>query len=188
MKIFKTIINTTYWVFILAVIFLAVSSALVEFNNPLGLRMFVVQSGSMEPTIQTGALVLIKSQPEYQVQDIITFKNDPNIDIKKSGSTTTHRIVEIKKENEQTRFVTKGDANNAVDSEQRNPELVLGKVLTSVPKAGFLVSFAQTQLGFVVLIVIPATLIVYSELMNIKTEFVKMFKQKSEHKQDELEE
>ena len=61
----------------------------------MGYRLYVVQSGSMEPDIQTGSLVISKrvSPDNLVVGDVITFKS-------KDESTTlvTHRINEILKE------------------------------------------------------------------------------------------
>jgi len=190
MKKLKFITNTIYWICILVVILVALSSALVVFHNPIGLRMFVVSSGSMEPTIKVGSVALVQTKSEYQVQDIITFQNDPQVDFKKPGSTTTHRLVEIKKVGDKNMFVTKGDANNAPDSENRDPGLVLGKVIFSLPYLGYLIAFAQTQVGLIILIVIPATMIIYSELMSIKKEVIKIGKKivkskEKEEKQDE---
>jgi len=191
MKKLKFISNIIYWFCILIVILVALSSALVVFHNPIGLRMFVVSSGSMEPTIKVGSLAVIQAKSDYQVQDVITFQNDPKVDFKKPGSTTTHRIVEIKKVADKTMYVTKGDANNTPDSENRIPSLVLGKVILAVPYVGYLIAFAQTQVGLIILIVIPATMIIYSELMSIKKEVIKIGKkiikgkQAKEEKKDE---
>ena len=40
-------------------------------------RIFNVQTGSMQPTINTGSMIVVKAVSEYRVNDIITFIN-PN--------------------------------------------------------------------------------------------------------------
>lgn len=53
-------------------------------------------SGSMEPTIPTGSLIISKPVAQYQVGDIVTFKS-PNA--KNSLDRTTHRIYDIYSDN-----------------------------------------------------------------------------------------
>ncbi len=81
-------------------------------------------------------------------------------------------------------FQTKGDANEDPDYNDISENLVIGKVIFSFPYLGRVVSFAKTQIGFIVLVIIPATIIVYSELMSVKNELKKKFK-KSVKKEDE---
>ncbi len=75
-------------------------------------------------------------------------------------------------------LITKGEANNAPDSWRISEEAVLGKVAFDVPFMGYPVGFAKTQKGFILLIVIPATIIVYSEAMSIYKEVKLKIRQK----------
>jgi len=152
---------------------------LSKFDSPLGIKIFSVTSGSMEPKIKTGSVVFVKSQNEYKNDDVITFYGS------KSAQTITHRIVETKiDENNQNKiFVTKGDKNEENDFDEISQSKVLGKVFFAIPFLGYLVSFSQTQIGFVILIIIPATILVYSEILNIKTE-VKKFFNKSKNEEE----
>lgn len=154
MKILKII----YWFLlsILAVIaILTIASAL---NLPFGYKFYLVQSGSMEPTIKTGSLIISKQQPSYQPNDIITFQS--------KNSTITHRLIEIKED----QYFTKGDANDAPDFQPIKPDLILGKVILKLPLIGKPIAFAKTKEGFIILIIIPATIIVYSEILAIKNQ------------------
>jgi hypothetical protein len=56
---------------------------------------------------------------------------------------------------------------------------VVGKVVLTVPYAGYVVSVAQTPYGFIGLLVIPAIIIIYGEVMNIWREIKLGRKQKS---------
>ena len=75
----------------------------------LGYKPFIVLSGSMEPSIMTGDMVFVKeTDPDsLKVGDVIAYKS--------GSAVVTHRIVEVKSENGETRYVTQGDANNAAD-------------------------------------------------------------------------
>jgi len=116
----------------------------------------------MEPTIHIGSLVISKPSPNYHVNDIITFNS--------KDFTNTHRIVEVK----DNLFVTKGDANDAPDSNLVASSQVMGKTIFTIPLIGYLISFAKTQIGFTLLIVIPATIIIYQEIQNIKKQIEKI--------------
>lgn len=76
----------------------------------------IVVTGSMEPTINIKELVIIKEQKEYNVRDIVTYKDTNN-------NFVTHRIVS-KVENT---VVTRGD-NNTVSDEPIKLRNIEGKV------------------------------------------------------------
>lgn len=188
MKIVKTLANIFYWLAITAVLVIAVGTALSVFQAPGGYRAFVVQSGSMEPTIKTGSVVLVAPQTNYGKNEIITFFANPNkINLKDPQSTVTHRIVATETQDGQTVFQTKGDANEDPDMETITEKQILGKTVFSLPYLGYGVAFAKTQTGFITLIVIPGTLIIYSELMNIKKEIQRLFKKWRQKKQPQEE-
>lgn len=179
----KKISNLFYGLIITFLIIIAVMVTASALPIPGGFKLFTVQSGSMEPAIHTGSVVLVKPESVYAVQDIITFKNTEDRNNPSPKFTTTHRIVDIKP-NEQgaTSFQTKGDANDAPDSTLTDPGLIIGKVMFSVPLLGFPVSFAKTREGLIALIIIPATIIIYSEIVSIKNEVVKLV-QKRKHEE-----
>lgn len=144
-------------------IYLALALAMLAvLGLPGGWKLFTVRSGSMRPQIPTGSLVVVHPAADYQVGEVITFKNAP--------TPTTHRIQNIS----EGIYMTKGDANDAPDSEPVRQEQILGKVVLSLPYLGYPVAFAKTQTGFLLLIIIPATVIVYSEILNIKNEIQKI--------------
>ncbi len=65
-----------------ALILVAGLSAMSVFGFPKSFRAFVVQSGSMEPTIKAGSIIFIHPVEEYVKDDIITFKPSAEVDIK----------------------------------------------------------------------------------------------------------
>ncbi len=82
-----------------------------------------VVSGSMEPTLQIGDLIIIDTKiKNYKKGDIVTFYDS-------EGSFVTHRIVSIKNK----KMVTKGDNNNAKD-DPTNTNKIVGKYVLKIPK------------------------------------------------------
>lgn len=122
----------------------------------------IVQSGSMEPEIPVGAIVAIVPAAKYAVGDVITFGDDT---VKRIP--TTHRIVSIEREGGSTRYVTKGDANEEADNGRTSYSEVIGKVVLTVPRLGYVLDFARSKNGFMFMVVIPAALIVLDELITI---------------------
>ncbi len=165
----KVLGRILYWVILIGLILIAGLVAGSALNIPGNFKIFVVQSGSMEPSIKRMGIVVVKPFRDYQKGEVITIAEPANPKV-----TLTHRIAAIEEVKGKTFYTTKGDANEEADTEKRPLENVLGKVILSVPFLGYPVSFAKTQTGFIVLIVIPAVLIVYSELMAIKNEALKL--------------
>ena len=122
----------------------------------------------MNPTIKVGSIVFVKPLKDYVVKDIVTFRTD------KPKETVTHRVVAENTIGQQKLFITRGDVNKNNDSEKLLPQNIIGKVFFSIPFFGYLISYSRTLPGLIIMIVIPATIIVYSELINIKNEAVKL--------------
>ncbi len=165
--------------FIFIVLFIAAGVvALSAFDNPIGIKLYAVQSGSMSPSIPTWSLVIIKPQSSYAKGDVITFKPESEKNKIHPKTTVTHRIFELKGED----YTTKGDANNTPDNRPIAKDQILGKVIFNLPYLGYLVSFAKTQNGFIFLIIIPAVIIIYSELIVIKNEAKKLMQERKRRK------
>ncbi|MCL4397689.1 signal peptidase I [Patescibacteria group bacterium] len=139
-------------------------------------KFFTVNSGSMSPKIPKGSLILDKEEKNYSIGDVITARIPGN------KFTVTHRIVETGMQGSSEYYRVKGDANDAPDQDLIFRSYVIGKVIFSVPLLGFPVSFAQTLTGLIILIVIPGTVIVYSELLNIKNEVKRLIQEKRNEK------
>ena len=102
--------------YILILIFLILFNISSVFSIPVfGYRTFKVGSGSMEPTLRTGSIAIVKKS-SYNVGDVVTYTS--------ADGFITHRI--IKKEG--SKIVTKGDANNALDKDFSKNKIV-GKVV-----------------------------------------------------------
>jgi signal peptidase len=128
---------------------------------------YVVQSGSMEPAIGAGDLIVVDSvdPASVDVGDVITYTGGTLAS--GEGGRITHRVVEVRQTDDGRRFVTKGDANENRDPEPVAPSQVVGTVWFSVPYVGYLVAFAGSDLGIFALIVVPGALLVVTELRSL---------------------
>ena len=143
---------------------------------PKNYKIYSVTTGSMSPKIQANSLVFINPLKEYFVDDIVTIKTS------EPGKTITHRIIRKINKNNQTIFETKGDANKSKDLENFKTQNIIGKVFFIIPYLGLLIIYSKTIPGLILLIVIPATIIIYSEIIKIKNELNKIFTKKNKKK------
>lgn len=121
-----------------------------ELPKIFGFGQVIVISGSMEPAISAGDLLVIREQAQYQVNDVVTYQW--------GNSLCTHRIVSI----EGDQMITKGDANNTTD-EPTAMNLINGKVVFTIPGFGNFILFLKTPFG---LLLIAATAILLVEVPN----------------------
>ena len=130
----------------------------------LGYKPFIVLSGSMEPSIMTGDMGFVKeTDPDsLKVGDVIAYKS--------GSAVVTHRIVEVKSENGETRYVTQGDANNAADQSLVKPADVEGIYQRRVAGAGNLAMFMQTTTGMILFVVCPLVLFVLWDVIRRQLE------------------
>ncbi len=113
----------------------------VIFNNELpkffGMTQIVIISGSMEPAIKVGDMLVIREQKDYRVNDIVSYRSD--------SSLITHRVISV----DGNSLLTKGDGNNVED-----PPIILsqveGKMLVRIPKLGYVTLFLKTQIGIMI--------------------------------------
>lgn len=149
-------------IFLATVLFLIVVLIILSGIPSLGkYQLMVVLSGSMEPDIKTGSLVVVSPDDDYERGDIITFSFD------QKREPRTHRIKDVKMIEGELVYTTKGDANRSVDQRDVFKENIIGKVLFSIPYVGYLINFAKTKLGFAILISIPVIIIIYDQVQRI---------------------
>lgn len=131
----------------------------------------------MEPSVPTGSIVLSRPESTYKVGNIVTFSENG-----KKKELVTHRIVELTRDNGEVVYKTKGDANEDPDAWLVNPKNVVGKVGFTVPYVGYVIDFAKKPQGFILFVIIPATIVVYEELKNLKNEMFNGFKKLKQKK------
>ena len=137
MKVVKAIVN------VLTTIIIGVGGLILVLYL-FGIVPYVVLSGSMEPTIDTGSLCFINKNADYEdvkEKDIIAFKyND--------GTLVTHRAVKVTK----LGIRTKGDNNKDIDSNVVKKENFVGKNIFWIPKVGYVVKGFQSTKGKIIII------------------------------------
>jgi len=165
--------------FILLLVIALVGISLLPLPN--NYKIYSVSTGSMEPVLKVGSLIVVKPQKDYHKNDIVTAKTkDPK-------NTVTHRIVNVLRSGTNVAFETKGDANNSKDFSAVLKNDIIGKVIFSIPFLGFPISYSKTLPGLIFMIIIPSTIIIYSELINIKNEAIKLISEKRKRKLNALE-
>lgn len=174
LKILKTIISVLFFGLVLIIGSFVFLSGKKEIY---GWRVLVVKSGSMEPTIKTGSLIFIKKQEAYNKEDVVTYGSSV-----RAEGLTTHRIVEKVEEETGEFFKTKGDFNSVEDAKLVSKGEIVGRYQLGIPYIGYVIGFAQTQTGVVLLVIIPGTVIIYEEIKNIKKSISKFFRKKNKEK------
>lgn len=163
-KLFKII----YYVFFTALVVLGLLLVTSYFGIG-GVSVKIVQSGSMEPSIKVGSIVVVRPAEDYNTGDVITFGEDTQEEV-----PTTHRIVNERIVGGEVFYSTKGDANDDVDPQEVSQDEVIGKVLFSIPILGYILDFARKPVGFILLIGLPALLVVSDEVVSIWKEVKRM--------------
>jgi signal peptidase len=127
-----------------------------------GARPLVVLSGSMEPTLPTGDVVVVKrvAPPEVEVGDVVTYRN-------LDGDLVTHRVRGVRPRGKRFELVTKGDANNAAERWTIDRDGQLSLALYRVPIAGRLLARTSSRQGKLALIVAPLLLLGAWEIRRI---------------------
>lgn len=162
-KIFKFIFNIVFYIFIAIVIVFSIISFKAEDYKgvrKVGKYAFCnVLTGSMEPTISTGSLIVVKEldKEDINVNDIVTIVSE------ETKSVVTHRIVELNGEN----YVTKGDANNTIDSFKVNYDMIVGKVILVIPFIGGIIKLIQINI-IPIIVGIVLLYILFEVLKRIK--------------------
>ena len=129
-----------------------------------GERPYTVLSGSMEPAIGTGDIVVVQriSPADADVGDVVTF-SDP----RSSERLITHRVRSSRRRGSQIDFVTKGDANNTVERWRIPSDGVISRVRYRVPEVGRLAMLTRTRGGLLLFVLGPLLLLGIHEVVRI---------------------
>ncbi|MCQ2471836.1 MAG: signal peptidase I [Clostridia bacterium] len=180
-------------------------------GNILGFTPFSVQTSSMEPTIDQGDLIISKEVKQEEavdgkslkVGDVITFST---VMSDNAGNTirgyNTHRIVDVTLNDDGTVFsyATKGDAIGTEDSTPVTPYEIIAKQIgasadivngqpvnikkgVTIMGLGKALDFLQTQLGFMVCVIIPLALFFIWQVYKLIAMFMSA---KSENISDDI--
>lgn len=159
----------TVFIYLLAVCVVIAAVLFASDKSPqksvFGYRYYTVLTPSMEPELSVGDVVIVKlaGADEIDIGDVITFH--PSGD---SDAYLTHRVTQKMTDYEGTGvtcFVTKGDANETEDGFLLDSSRVVGKVVSHIPKLGYIIRFVQLKWYFVIPLIVM--LFVFFELMKI---------------------
>lgn len=126
--------------------------------NLFGYSLFRVVTGSMEPTIPVGSLLVCKhvGMEAVQLEDIICFRAQESAIF---GQMMTHRVTGIfPMADGSLLFETRGDANLTADGFLVSQTNFVGKVIWHTGASSVLssiLSFCSNKIGFLACIVIP---------------------------------
>ena len=170
---FRKVINILSTILLILLILLVIFLFIMRItgNSPsiFGYHVFRVSSGSMEPVLVKGDVILVKTVPadEISKNDIITYKSREG---QMEGEMITHRVVTEPKVVEGTYyFQTQGDAEGASLDPVVSYEQVEGKYVRKVPLIDKLYSFFLTPYGLITFIFIIILLFGYEMISLILT-------------------
>lgn len=150
----KRILNSLTTIIVVMVVILAIMLVGVRL---VGLQVYSVLSGSMEPEYPVGSLIYVKEvdYKELKVGDPITYLLDED-------TVVTHRIIEVLIDEEDPhtiRYFTQGDANDVPDGASVHYKNIIGKPVFSIPYLGYVSNYIQNPPGMYVAIAAGAILI-----------------------------
>lgn len=157
----RQLLNGAGWAIAAAGVLLAAAVAL-----PLafGARPHTVLTGSMEPAIAAGDVVIDEriAPGEAELGDVVTFRDPED-----QSRLITHRVVAIRRAGSHLWFRTRGDANNTTERWRVTADGELGRVAYVVPWVGHAAVLARTPLGLFLFLLIPLLLLAAEELWRI---------------------
>jgi signal peptidase len=138
--------------------------AVITIPTLFGYHAYVVRSGSMEPQIHTGDVVVDRTIPplDARVGDTVTFR-DPN----NPHRLITHRIRAITVRSAHARFTTIGLANTTPEHWNVSTSGHIGRVEYRIPKLGWLLAIADAPGGKLILVIVPILALTTLALLTI---------------------
>jgi len=136
----------------LMLILLALAVVLIVIPKAMGGMSLTVLTGSMEPGIMPGDIVVTKgidteSARDLKIGDVISFLPYPD-----DPTLVTHRIIAQSVSQKGTSFITQGDNNNVADSWNPVHDFqVRGKLLYVIPKLGYVRQWLGARTTWVII-------------------------------------
>lgn len=132
-----------------------------ETPSVAGIKTFVIISGSMEPELKIGDIVLIKKCEELDIQigDIISFRSGESI--------ITHRVNDIVVDNNgKIQYETKGDNNNIVDTNYVKYDDIEGKMIKKILYIGKMTLLLKNKM--IIILILLSFYIIYVHNVNVE--------------------
>lgn len=151
-----------------------------EIPSFLNMEMYTVISDSMEPRLSKNDIIIVKKgyqNDKFKVGNIITYK-------RKDGEIITHRIKEIISSNLQNAYITQGDNNETPDEDVVTYEMIIGKVIYTMPNFGNILKLLKNKVFFTLCIIVLVLIILYDRKQKKKKIQRKLIREKYEKKSD----
>lgn len=122
-----------------AIVTISLSAAVALCLALVGYRPLIVRSGSMEPAVHVGDVVLVEDVRvrQLEVGDIATVPDPDEV-----SDTLTHRVRAITNIDGDVILTTRGDANENDETFSLPAETIVGRVVTRIPAIGAAVAWA----------------------------------------------
>lgn len=157
MKIFKKVLFVIFSILVAIILsynvynFICINILDKKITTVGGYGMLEVVSGSMEPTIHVGDIIVINTKSkDYKVGDIVTFYD-------REGSCVTHRIVSIVENNQ---VITQGD-NNDTEDDAIFMDAIIGKYKFKINGGGIYLAALKSPLTMIMILIIGILICVY---------------------------
>ena len=131
----------------------------------IGAQRYTIVSGSMEPGIPVGSLVVVQPRQidDVGMGDVITFQLESG-----ESAVATHRVVGEGRTGDGERLlVTQGDANSTADSAPVQAAQLRGVLIYTVPLLGWMNFLISGELRTWVLAVVSGSLVIYAVWMFV---------------------
>ena len=149
-----------------------------ETPNFLGIKMYVIVSGSMKPELEIGDIIIVKNTKaeELQEEDIISFRRGQTV--------VTHRITEILELEGEKQFRTKGDSNNVEDAEYVREKEIEGKVIKKIPTIGKIILLLNDKIIIIVIVIFYYIYLLHDQSLQKRKTIRKMKREEHETKKN----
>lgn len=184
-KIIGNIFVTLVMIFAIIMTVLVISSTVgdAKLPNLFGYAIMSVQTDSMEGPegFPAGALIVVKLTDDetgnnLNVGDVVTY----TAYYEQQMYYDTHRIIEKEWHGSYNYYTTKGDNTVTHDEFPITYESIVGVWTgTAIPKLGTIMDFLQSQLGFMLCVVIPTAIFFFFELFKFITTLMDAKKEKA---------
>lgn len=120
-----------------------------------------VLSGSMRPMLKPGDMIIVKKiyPKEVEVGDVITFMVDDTL--------VTHRVIDVLEYYGQPAFRTKGDANSVEDRRLILSDQLVGLLVFTIPKLGYVLAFIRSPIGILIFLILPTAATLFLEVKDL---------------------
>lgn len=176
-KVFSILSYIILGIMLLLVVYSVYMKATNTIPNFFGYSIMQIVSPSMEPEIKTGDYIITKECKPNEVKegDIISFYSlDPAI----KDKPNTHRVIEINTdENGSLVFTTKGDNNPIKDKYPVTQDKLIGICQGSVGWLTAIGRVVNNPIVFFLIVLIPAGVLVFIEIKNVKNKAKELKKQ-----------